>query len=224
MTTSTVDRQPAAFPEPDHTAATQSRRILWLLPQFQWWVQAKANKDISGYDLSIKQRTVLYLVRSQGATLSLMAKRMMVAPTVLTGIVDRLERRGLLRRENDPTDRRKLRQVVMNLVGNARKFTARGVIEVRAAADGPSGGVRLTVRDTGSGIDAAHLPYVFDLYRQAPSERRNEGCGLGLYIVRRYVELLGGSVSCASTVGTGTTFVVLLPASVPAASSTTIEA
>jgi DNA-binding MarR family transcriptional regulator len=109
MTTSTVDRQPAAFPEPDHTAATQSRRILWLLPQFQWWVQAKANKDISGYDLSIKQRTVLYLVRTQGATLSLMAKRMMVAPTVLTGIVDRLERRGLLRRENDPTDRRKLR-------------------------------------------------------------------------------------------------------------------
>jgi DNA-binding MarR family transcriptional regulator len=109
MTTSTVDRQPTTFPEPDHTAATQSRRILWLLPQFQWWVQAKANKDISGYDLSIKQRTVLYLVRSQGATLSLMAKRMMVAPTVLTGIVDRLERRGLLRRENDPTDRRKLR-------------------------------------------------------------------------------------------------------------------
>jgi len=115
------------------------------------------------------------------------------------------------------TDRRKLRQVVMNLVGNARKFTARGLIEVHAAIDPATAGVRVTVRDTGCGIDAAHLPHVFDLYRQAPSERRAEGCGLGLYIVRRYVELLGGTVACASTVGAGTTFVVTLPASVPAA-------
>src|SRR6185436_19070900 len=118
----------------------------------------------------------------------------------------------------------KLRQVVMNLVGNARKFTARGIIEVHAAVDAATNGVRLTVRDTGSGIDAAHLPYVFDLYRQAPSERRNEGCGLGLYIVRRYVELLGGNVACSSTVGAGTTFVVWLPASVPAAGSGTAAA
>jgi signal transduction histidine kinase len=122
------------------------------------------------------------------------------------------------------TDRRKLRQVVMNLVGNARKFTARGVIEVLAAVDATSGGVRLTVRDTGSGIDPAHLPYVFDLYRQAPSERRNEGCGLGLYIVRRYVALLGGNVACTSVVGSGTTFVVVLPASVPATGSGTAAA
>jgi PAS domain S-box-containing protein len=114
------------------------------------------------------------------------------------------------------TDRRKLRQVVMNLVGNARKFTERGVIEVRATAHPRTGGVRLSVRDTGCGIDAAHLPYVFDLYRQAPSERRHDGCGLGLYIVRRYVEMLGGRVSCTSRVGAGTTFVVELPAAVAA--------
>ncbi len=118
------------------------------------------------------------------------------------------------------TDRRKLRQVVMNLVGNARKFTERGVIEVRATAHPRTGGMRLSVRDTGCGIDAAHLPYVFDLYRQAPSERRHDGCGLGLYIVRRYVELLGGRVSCTSRVGVGTTFVVELPATVaPAAAA-----
>jgi signal transduction histidine kinase len=118
------------------------------------------------------------------------------------------------------TDRRKLRQVVMNLVGNARKFTERGVIEVRATAHPRTGGVRLSVRDTGCGIDAAHLPYVFDLYRQAPSERRHDGCGLGLYIVKRYVEMLGGRVSCTSRVGAGTTFVVELPACVaPAAAA-----
>jgi PAS domain S-box-containing protein len=109
------------------------------------------------------------------------------------------------------TDRRKLRQVVMNLVGNARKFTDRGLIEVRASADRTTGGVRLTVRDTGCGIDADHLPHVFDLYRQAPTVRRHDGCGLGLYIVRRYVEMLGGRLSCTSTVGVGTTFVVALP-------------
>lgn len=109
------------------------------------------------------------------------------------------------------TDRRKLRQVVMNLVGNARKFTERGLIEVHAGADRATGGVRIMVRDTGCGIDAEHLPHVFDLYRQAPTVRRHDGCGLGLYIVRRYVEMLGGRVSCTSTVGVGTTFVVELP-------------
>jgi signal transduction histidine kinase len=117
------------------------------------------------------------------------------------------------------TDRRKLRQVVMNLVGNARKFTERGVIEVRASMHPRTGGVRLSVRDTGCGIDAAHLPYIFDLYRQAPTERRHDGCGLGLYIVRRYVDLLGGRVSCTSRVGSGTTFVLELPAAVAAAAA-----
>ena len=111
------------------------------------------------------------------------------------------------------TDRRKLRQVVTNLVGNARKFTDRGLIEVQATRNPMTGGVTLAVRDTGCGIGASDLPYVFDLYRQAPTERRHDGCGLGLYIVRRYVELLGGTVACTSTVGVGTTFVVELPAS-----------
>jgi len=151
------------------------------------------------------------------------------SPLVLGAFFDELQGLDrLLRRPSDVTerwivdpdvpalvtDRRKLRQVVMNLVGNARKFTARGIIEVHAAVDRTTGGVCLTVRDTGCGIDAAHLPYVFDLYRQAPSERRNEGCGLGLYIVRRYVALLGGRVTCSSTVGEGTTFLIELPASV----------
>jgi signal transduction histidine kinase len=90
------------------------------------------------------------------------------------------------------------------------------MIEVLACADPASGGARITVRDTGCGIDPAHLPFVFDLYRQAPSERRAEGCGLGLYIVRRYVELLGGQVTCTSSVGVGTAFVVVLPPAVPA--------
>jgi signal transduction histidine kinase len=108
------------------------------------------------------------------------------------------------------TDRRKLRQVITNLVGNARKFTKTGYIDVKAALAGPNR-VRISVTDTGCGIDAEHLPNVFELYRQAPSGQAHDGCGIGLYIVRRYVEMLQGSVMCASTVGVGSTFTIDLP-------------
>ena len=111
------------------------------------------------------------------------------------------------------SDRRKLRQVVGNLIGNARKFTETGHIEVRASRDPAGDGVRITVVDSGCGIAADDLPYIFDLYRQAPSGRTHDGCGIGLYIVRRYVEMLGGRVSCASAPGEGTTFTVRLPRS-----------
>jgi signal transduction histidine kinase len=109
------------------------------------------------------------------------------------------------------TDRRKLRQVIGNLVGNARKFTDAGHIDVHAAVDPSGDGVRITVADTGCGIATEHLPFIFDLYRQAPSDRAHDGCGIGLYIVRRYVEMLGGRVICASAPGEGTTFTVRLP-------------
>jgi DNA-binding MarR family transcriptional regulator len=91
------------------SASEQSKRLFWLLPQFHRWAQSRAVQSKLGGDLSLQQLTVLYLIRTEGATLSSMARRLMVAPTVLTGIVDRLERRGYVRRENDPTDRRKLR-------------------------------------------------------------------------------------------------------------------
>ncbi len=117
------------------------------------------------------------------------------------------------------SDRRKLRQVVGNLVGNARKFTAAGHIEIRASRDPAADSVRITVTDSGCGIAADHLPYIFDLYRQAPSGRAHDGCGIGLYIVRRYVEMLGGRVSCASAPGQGTTFTVRLPRSSEAMSA-----
>ena len=121
------------------------------------------------------------------------------------------------------TDRRKLRQVVGNLVGNARKFTDAGHIEVRASLDPDGDGIRITVADSGCGIADDHLPFIFDLYRQAPSGRAHDGCGIGLYIVRRYVEMLGGRVSCASAPGQGTTFTVRLPRSSEAMSAATPE-
>jgi PAS domain S-box-containing protein len=114
------------------------------------------------------------------------------------------------------TDRRKLRQVITNLVGNARKFTKTGYIDVKAIRiDGHR--VRITVTDTGCGIDATHLPNIFELYRQAPSGQAHDGCGIGLYIVKRYIDMLGGRVECRSTVGVGSTFVIELPVRVPVA-------
>jgi len=86
-----------------------AQRLFWLLPRFTRWAQARALQTRLGGDLSLQQLTVLYLIRTEGATLSAMARRLMVAPTVLTGIVDRLEKRGYVHREHDPLDRRKLR-------------------------------------------------------------------------------------------------------------------
>jgi signal transduction histidine kinase/ActR/RegA family two-component response regulator len=110
-------------------------------------------------------------------------------------------------------DADRLQQVCWNLFSNAAKFTPeRGRITVRLeAADGI---VHLTVRDSGRGIDPAFLPYVFDRFRQADSTstRSHGGLGIGLTIVRRIVQLHGGTVEAFSEgEGSGATFTVSLP-------------
>jgi signal transduction histidine kinase len=107
------------------------------------------------------------------------------------------------------TDRGKLSTVLRNLVHNALKFTPAGEVCVEVAAM-PQGGVMFSVRDTGVGIPAAALPYVFEMFRQVPGSGGG-GVGLGLHIVRRFVGALDGTVEVTSTVGVGTTFVLRLP-------------
>ena len=110
----------------------------------------------------------------------------------------------------DPT---RLQQAVWNLLSNAVKFTgAGGRMDVRTRVD--NGHVELTVTDSGIGIEAAFLPYVFDRFRQADasSTRAHTGLGLGLAIVRHLVELHGGTVRAESDGrDAGTRFVVQLP-------------
>jgi len=109
------------------------------------------------------------------------------------------------------SDRRKLRMVLKNLVGNALKFTPRGEVVVGCVETGQV--CAFTVRDTGVGIAPAQLPVIFDMFRQGDSSdaRSYGGVGLGLYIVKRLVTQLGGDVTVTSQLGSGTTFTVTIP-------------
>jgi two-component system, cell cycle sensor histidine kinase PleC len=109
------------------------------------------------------------------------------------------------------TDRRKLRLVLKQLVANALRFTERGAITV--AAEEADGAVRFSVTDTGIGIPEGQLPLVFEMFRhreRIPARPRG-GVGLGLYVVRRLLEVLGGTVAVESVVGQGTRVEVSLP-------------
>ena len=110
-------------------------------------------------------------------------------------------------------DANRLQQVVWNLFSNAVKFTPDGgSVEVRL--DRLDSSARLTVQDTGIGIDPQFLPYIFDRFRQADGSttRKHGGLGLGLAIVRHLVELHGGTVGAHSDgAGQGATFAITLP-------------
>ncbi|MEO8600978.1 MAG: PAS domain S-box protein [bacterium] len=109
------------------------------------------------------------------------------------------------------TDAAKLKVVVKNLVGNALKFTDAGRIAVHATAR--DSGIEIVVSDTGVGIAAELQPAIFEAFRQVGvSATRQGGVGLGLYIVRRLLDELGGMVEVESTPGEGSTFRVTLPA------------
>ncbi len=103
-----------------------------------------------------------------------------------------------------------LRQVWINVLNNAIKFTpAHGNIAVRVATD-PAGAVSVSVRDSGIGISTADLPHVFERFYRADKARGVGGNGLGLALVKRIVELHGGRVDVVSALGEGTTVTVHL--------------
>ncbi len=109
------------------------------------------------------------------------------------------------------TDREKLRQIVVNLLGNAAKFTERG--EVKLSASQADGMLQLIVSDTGIGIPADAVDRIFEAFQQADmsSTRRFGGTGLGLAIAKRFVEMLGGTIRVDSRMGEGSRFTVGLP-------------
>jgi signal transduction histidine kinase/DNA-binding response OmpR family regulator len=112
-------------------------------------------------------------------------------------------------------DRTRVRQILLNLLSNAAKFTERGTITVSARRQ--HGELVISVADTGIGIAPEHQDTIFEEFRQVDSgsDRRYEGTGLGLAICRRFVGLHGGRIWLESTPGVGSVFTFSLPMNAP---------
>jgi signal transduction histidine kinase len=110
------------------------------------------------------------------------------------------------------TDRARLRQILINLLNNAVKFTDSGSVRISATLSEP-GVIKIEVEDTGPGIDKAYFDRIFEPFRQLqPSMTRTSGgTGLGLAVSRRFAELLGGSLKVESELGKGSRFTLTLP-------------
>ena len=111
------------------------------------------------------------------------------------------------------SDRKMLRQVLFNLVGNAVNFTETGQVRIRLACDASAQRLTIAVSDTGIGIDEAEIQRLFEAFEQVDSghDRQVVGTGLGLAITRKLTQILGGEVSVESALGVGSTFTLRLP-------------
>jgi PAS domain S-box-containing protein len=160
----------------------------------------------TGFSLNDDLEKVMEMVaaRANEKGLALVCK---IAPNVPTDLV------------GDPT---RLRQVLLNLLGNAIKFTQSGEVSLRVEPDADSSiptALRFTISDTGIGISDEKLGQVFERFTQADSSttRRFGGSGLGLTISKRLVELMGGRIWVESEVGNGSVFAFAVPFEIAAA-------
>ena len=109
-------------------------------------------------------------------------------------------------------DRQRTRQIIVNLVGNAVKFTSEGGVMI-AMSGAAAGRLVVAVQDTGPGIERGDLDRIFEEFRQVgPNAGKSEGTGLGLAISRRLARAMGGDITVTSTPGSGSTFTLDVPA------------
>jgi len=151
---------------------------------------------------------------------------LLITKTDLVVLMDEIRRETENLRENSPltfhwqvslntppifSDPVKIKVILKNLLSNAIKFTAAGSVTVTVIPQ--QNGVECSIADTGIGISPDSLSIIFEPFRQAesPMTRRYGGIGLGLYVVRRLLELIEGTISVESTPGQGATFRVRLP-------------
>jgi PAS domain S-box-containing protein len=111
------------------------------------------------------------------------------------------------------TDRQKVKQIVLNLLSNALKFTPQGSVAIRLQHDKSSDEISISVTDTGIGVAEENQKTIFEAFEQANSSyaRRHGGTGLGLSICRRLAQILEGRITLASQLGEGSTFTLFLP-------------
>jgi signal transduction histidine kinase len=109
-------------------------------------------------------------------------------------------------------DWQRLQQILINIIGNAIKFTEEGTVSVRVYTPSADHWA-LEVSDTGIGIQKKALSYIFEPFRQADDSATREygGAGLGLSIVKQLVDLMKGEITLESEVGQGSTFTIVLP-------------
>lgn len=167
---------------------------------------------------------LLDLSRLRGQGLQLVAERFDL-PAEVQAVYEALkplaERRGLqLSLLIEPSlhpkwigDSFRVRQVLMNLVSNAIKFTQRGFVQIDLRSDAEHGGVQLSVQDTGVGIPEDQIERIFEPFVQLDqrTNRWHQGTGLGLTITRQLIELMGGRLSVSSVPLQGSKFTVRLP-------------
>ncbi|OGQ78644.1 MAG: hypothetical protein A3F90_18380 [Deltaproteobacteria bacterium RIFCSPLOWO2_12_FULL_60_19] len=111
------------------------------------------------------------------------------------------------------TDGEKLKHILLNLINNAIKFTDKGHVSIAVRYRPEAGAAEFQVADTGIGIPEEMLPSIFEMFRQVDSSetRSYGGVGMGLYIVKKYTEMLGGKIEADSAPGQGSAFTVTLP-------------
>ncbi len=181
----------------------------------------------AGHQLLGLVNGILDLSRVEAGKMELLAGRFTLRPLldeVIASVQPLLDKNGNLLDITVPRqvvevvgDRSKLRQVAVNLVGNAAKFTDNGTVALTLevlAGDGPGREhVRLSVADTGIGMNEEQLERLFEEFWQAESgtDRRFQGSGLGLAISRRFVEAMGGHIAVESRPGLCSRFEVTLP-------------
>ena len=112
------------------------------------------------------------------------------------------------------TDSAKLKHILQNLINNAIKFTSQGSVSITAKYISQARAAQFQVADTGIGIPQEMLPSIFEMFHQVDSSetRTYGGVGIGLYIVKKYTDLLGGEIQAKSALGKGTTFTLTIPA------------
>ncbi|WP_237480380.1 response regulator [Lichenibacterium dinghuense] len=182
---------------------------------------------------------VLDLSKVESGKMEVYAERFDVAPMVeeVGSAVQSLigKKHNTLRLELGPdlgaveTDLTKVRQMLLNLLSNAAKFTEDGTITLSASREGgagPDGRLVFAVADTGLGMSEEQLAKLFQRFTQADSSttRRFGGTGLGLSLTKAFSDMLGGTVAVASRPGRGTTFTLTLPATYAAPAPTQADA
>jgi PAS domain S-box-containing protein len=177
---------------------TSAKHLLYLLDELLGFARLEGGHE----QLHVQEVDVRAIVREMAAVVEPLA-----LAAQLRFEVDEPEHPVMIR-----TDPDKARQVLVNLGGNAVKYTARGEVRVALREEAGNHAV-IRVSDTGMGIAPAHLDQIFEPFWQVDSSQRSHdgGTGLGLSVVRGLVQLLGGEVHVESVQGEGSTFTVRIP-------------